>query len=105
MPKKAMSVTLDEMNVRWLKGRARVSSGGNVSEELDKLITAARFGKGGAAPALTSVVGMVDLSADPNLERADAALREMWDAYWEKASLMNEVAPRYNAARRKKARG
>jgi len=105
MPKKAMSVTLDAANVLWLKGRARVSSGNNVSEELDKIITAARFGKGGVAPAVVSAVGLVDLSDDPNLERADAALRQMWDEYLEKASVMNEDAPPYAVSRRKKKRG
>ena len=36
MPKKAVSVTLDEANVLWLKGRARIS-GGNVSDALQYL--------------------------------------------------------------------
>lgn len=105
MAKKAVSVTLDEMNLLWLKGRARVSSGGNVSEELDKLITAARFGKAGAAPVVTSAVGMVDLSDDPDLEKADEAVREMWDEYLENVSLMAEDAPPYQATPRKKKRG
>ncbi len=100
MPKKAMSVTLDEMNVLWLKGRARISSGGNLSEELDRLITAARFGKGGP-PANTSVVGMIDLSDDPNLEKADAALKALHEEWLAKWSL-NEDAPGYTAAPRKR---
>jgi hypothetical protein len=102
MPKKAVSVTLDEMNLLWLKGRSRISSGGNLSEELDKLITAARFGKGGVVPVVRSAVGMVDLSDDPDLEKADAAVRAMWDEYLAKVSVMAEDAPGYKPARKKK---
>jgi hypothetical protein len=106
MPKKAMSVTLDETNVLWLRARARMKPGNNVSEELDRLITAARFGKGGAPPEARSVVGMVDLSDDPNLEKADAALRELFDEWLaNNASLMNEDSPEYAKSTRKKKRG
>lgn len=108
MPKKALSVTLDETNVLWLKARARISSANNVSEELDKLITAARFGKGRTVPAVTSAVGMVDLSDDPNLEKADAAVRAGFDEWLARASLMNESTPgsaRSRATGRKTTRG
>jgi hypothetical protein len=105
MARKAVSVTLDEMNLLWLKGRCRISSGGNLSEELDRLITAARFGKGGVAPVVRSAVGMVDLSDDPDLEKADAAVRAMWDEYLAKVSLMAEDAPGSKAPRRRKKRG
>ena len=104
MPKKAISVTLDEMNVLWLKGRARITSGNNVSEELDKLITKARAGQRGVVPVPTSVVGMVDLSDDPNLEKADAAIKQMWDEWLARASLMNEAAPGYKTPRKRKSK-
>jgi ribulose-5-phosphate 4-epimerase/fuculose-1-phosphate aldolase len=81
MPKKALSVTLDAANVAWLKGRARLS-GGNVSDALDKVVTLARTGTGvPLGPANTSVVGMVDLSDDPSLEKAEQAVREAFEDY------------------------
>jgi hypothetical protein len=101
MPKKAVSVTLDEANVLWLKGRARLS-GGNVSDALDKLITSARTPRGGVA-ATSSVMGMVDLSDDPLLEQADAAVRAWFDDYLAKPLEVHEDPPK--AARAKKKRG
>ena len=73
MPKKALSVTLDEANVLWLKGRARVS-GGNVSEALDRVLTHARTG-GKPSGAWPSLVGTIDLGDDPDLLKADEAVR------------------------------
>lgn len=91
MPKKAVSVTLDESNVLWLKGRARIS-GGNVSEALDQLVTRARTGQGGQHAA-ASVVGLVDLSDDPELTKADAAVREWFEEYRNKPFEVNEDPP------------
>jgi hypothetical protein len=71
MPKKAVSLTLDEANVLWLKGRAY--DGGNLSAAVDDLITAARAGR---LPAVRNVVGTIDIAADdPRLERADREMR------------------------------
>jgi hypothetical protein len=80
MAKKAVSVTLDEANVLWLKGRARIS-GGNVSEALDQIITKARTGQSGPPPGWTSIVGTIDLKDDPDLSKAEAAVREWFDDY------------------------
>ncbi len=101
MPKKAVSVTLDEANVLWLKGRARLS-GGNVSEALDQLITKARRGQSGPQPGATSLVGMIDLSDDPDLLKADAAVREWFEEYLAKPFLLNESPP--GAVKRAKAK-
>jgi hypothetical protein len=73
MAKKAVSVTLDEANVQWLKGRARLS-GGNVSEALDRVVTQARTGGKPAGP-WTSIVGTIDLGDDPELLKADETVR------------------------------
>lgn len=106
MAKKAMSVTLDEANVLWLRGRARMSPGNNVSEALDRLITRARLGRSSALTTATSVVGMVDLSDDPDLLKADAAVRAMFDESLERTVLqLNEAAPGYARRSRKKKRG
>ena len=104
MPKKAVSVTLDEANVLWLKGRARVS-GGNVSEALDKLITKARTGRSGPHASARTVVGMVDLSDDPDLSMADAAVKEMFDASLAQF-VVHESPPQVKrSGRKKKAHG
>ena len=102
MPKKAVSVTLDEANVLWLRGRARLS-GGNVSDALDKLITHARMGKGSRLTTPISVMGMVDLSDDPLLEKADGAVREWFDEYLAKPFEVTEDPPK--PVRPKKKRG
>ena len=101
MPKKAVSVTLDEANVLWLKGRARLS-GGNVSDALDKLITSARTARAGVA-GTSSVVGMVDLSDDPLLTKADAAMQAWFDEYMARPFEVHEDPP--TASRPKKKRG
>ena len=77
MPKKAVSLTLDEGNLLWLKGRAYRH--GNLSAAVDDLITAARAGRLGAAAGARSVVGTIDLAADdPHLEQADEAVRDLF---------------------------
>jgi PIN domain nuclease of toxin-antitoxin system len=45
MAKTAISLTIEQTNLLWLKGRARIVAGGNLSEAVDQLITEARAGK------------------------------------------------------------
>jgi hypothetical protein len=79
MPKKAVSLTLDEANLVWLKGRGY--GRGNLSAAVDDLITAARAGRLGQPAAVRSVVGTIDLAAeDPRLERADRTMRDLFAA-------------------------
>lgn len=106
MPKKALSVTLDEANVLWLKGRARIA-GGNVSDALDKLITNARAGRSRPLGAAPSVVGMVDLTDDPDLSKAEAVIKEHWAEYWAKLDFeVNEALPtKPGPVKAKKRRG
>jgi hypothetical protein len=79
MPKKAVSLTLDEANLLWLKGRGH--GHGNLSAAVDDLITAARAGRLGVPAAVRSVVGSIDIAADdPKLERADQAIRDLFAA-------------------------
>ncbi len=78
MPKQAISVTLDEENVTWLKGRAGAAGVRSVSELLDRIVTAARA-SGQIGPP-RSVVGTIDIDAtDPLLEKADAAVRGLFE--------------------------
>lgn len=79
MPKKAVSLTLDEANLLWLKGRGY--GRGNLSAAIDDLITEARSGRLGGTLAARSVVGTIDLpDGDPLLQRADTAVRDLFAA-------------------------
>src|SRR5688572_4720128 len=105
MPKKALSVTLDQANVAWLRGRARLA-GGNFSDALDKVVTHARIGRGAILGVNTSVVGMVDLSADPTLAKADAAVRDGFAESLSRPFEVHEAPPRTaRSARAKQRRG
>jgi hypothetical protein len=80
MPKKPLSVTLEEGNILWLRGRARSGKERSLSEALDTLITAAR--QSGYGAEIRSAVGTIDVSPeDPDLLKADAAIRKMFDAW------------------------
>ncbi len=79
MPKKPLSVTLEEDNILWLRGQALGRKQRSVSEALDVVVTAARQNRFGATPR--SVVGTVDIAGDdPGLLGADAAMRSLVDA-------------------------
>lgn len=79
MSKRAVSLTLDEANLLWLKGRGH--GHGNLSAAVDDLITAARAGGVGVPSAVRSVVGTIDLPVDdPRLERADDVVRDLFAA-------------------------
>ncbi len=101
MPKKAVSLTLDEANLLWLKGRGY--GHGNLSAAVDDLITAARAGQLGAATAARSVVGTIDLAADdPRLERADRTVRDLVAASLARPLRVSEARPSYEPVRRVK---
>jgi hypothetical protein len=79
MPKKPVSLTLEEGNLLWLKGRTYGK--GNLSAAVDALISEARAGRLGLPAPVRSVVGTIDLASDdPALERADAAIRDLFAA-------------------------
>jgi hypothetical protein len=79
MSKRAISVTLDTENLTWLKGRAGAAGFRSVSELLDRLVAEAR--QGGRVGPARSVVGTIDVDgSDPALERADAAVRKLFEA-------------------------
>ena len=98
MPKKAVSLTLEESNVLWLKGRGYGQ--GNLSAAVDDLITAARAGRLGAPLAVRSVVGTIDLAADdPRLERADREMRDVFAASLSRPLGVSEAHTAYQPAR------
>jgi hypothetical protein len=77
--KKPVSITLDDQNVVWLKGQA-TGRERTVSAVVDQLVTNARLA-GRTDPNTTrSVQGTIDLpDSDPELEHADAYLRDLFD--------------------------
>lgn len=102
MPKQALSVTLDETNLLWLKGRAAATKRRSLSEALDAVLTAARLG-GRGAEAARSVVGTVDIAVeDPDLEHADTYVHALMAASLARPALVRETPPSRKAA---KARG
>ena len=79
MGKKAISVTLRQENLLWLRGQTHASARRSVSETLDELISAARAGARGQPGAIRSVVGSIRIQAsDPRLTQADAAIRGLF---------------------------
>jgi hypothetical protein len=77
MAKRPVSLTLDEANLLWLRGRGY--GRGNLSAAVDNLITEARAGRLGGPPRARSVVGTIDLPPDdPQLDRADSAVRNLF---------------------------
>jgi hypothetical protein len=105
MAKKAVSLTLDEANVLWLRGRGYEH--GNLSAVVDDLITEARAGKLGDARGVRSVAGTIDIAADdPLLERADTTVRELFAASLSRPSRVRETsAPSKTTTRRARRRG
>jgi hypothetical protein len=100
MPKKPLSVTLEESNLLWLKGRAAATKRRSLSEALDELITAARAGGLGASAA-RSVAGTIDIApGDPELDTADAYLQDMFAASLRRPFLAREKPPVYGSLRK-----
>jgi hypothetical protein len=96
MSKQAISVTLDADNVTWLKGRAGATGLRSVSELLDRLVTAARQ-SGDVGPS-RSVVGTIDIDpGDPLLERADEAVRYVFESSLGRPLMVKEPMHEYGA--------
>ena len=104
MNKRAISVTLDGDNLTWLKGRAGATGVRSVSELLNQLVTAAR--QSGHTGSVRSVMGTIDLDPDDaELERADAAVRALFDASIARPFALRETRPaRHSRLSRSKKR-
>jgi hypothetical protein len=75
MPKLPLSVTLEEGNITWLRGRALSGKRRSLSDTLDAVVTAARLG--GSVAEARSVIGTVDIAdSDAALATADAEIRD-----------------------------
>lgn len=105
--RKAVSVTLDQHNLLWLKGQA-IATKGNLSEVLDRLITRARHAGHAEPGAVRSVRGTIDFPVDDeSLAEMDAFVRACFEESFERtAQMLRETPPRYPArkVRKRKAR-
>lgn len=85
MSKRAVSVTLAESNVVWLRAKTLATGGRSLSETLDRIVENARLGETKHSEA-RSVVGMLRIAdSDPELTGADAALRDLFTAQFQPA--------------------
>lgn len=95
MPKSPVSVTLNDDNLLWLKGRAAGRKKRSLSDALDEILTQARQGGVGGDVA-RSVVGTIDVSVDdPNLDSADAAIASLFEASVGRPVAVKETRPAY----------
>ena len=100
--KKAVSVTLGEENLLWLRGQAAASASGSLSDVIDRLVHDARTSGRTDAAAIRSVVGSIDLPADdPDLSAADGYVRALFDRSLRRPMLVRENRP---ARRRRTAK-
>ncbi len=99
MAKTAISLTIDQTNLLWLKGRARVVSGGSLSEAVDQLITEARAGRLGQADPPRSVAGTIDLPDDEALTAGRDAMRDLFAESLTRQVFVHEHAPGYRATK------
>jgi hypothetical protein len=81
MPKRAISVTIDADNLRWLRGRTVATKARGLSATLDRIVSEARLSGRVPGDAVRSIVGTIDIHPDdPSLEGADAAIRSQFEA-------------------------
>jgi len=82
MNKQAISVSLKRSNLLWLQA---IKAGGrhrSVSEAIDSLVAEARGGHAPRKLGIRSVRGTIAIAkSDPDLERADAVLRQGFRAF------------------------
>ena len=99
--KRAISVTIDEDNLLWLKGQAGASASGSVSEVIDRLVREARMSGRTDASTVRSVVGTIDLPPDDeDLAGADGYVRAMFERSLARPMAVKERPPARKAKRR-----
>jgi hypothetical protein len=94
MPKSALSITLDQDNLLWLRAQTAAAKGKSLSETIDRLVTEARAAGRIAPGTVRSVVGTIDISdADPDLLAADEYVRGLYEHSGHQPVLVRETAP------------
>lgn len=103
MPKKALSVTLDQDNLLWLQGQTRMAKRRSLSETLDTLITDARLAGRVPASSIRSVRGTISINEfDPELLTADDYVRSIFEESIQRPFLVRESVPAARPRRGKK---
>ena len=106
MPKRGISVTLSDDNLLWLRARTQAVKARSLSETLDGLVTDARLAGRIPDALVRSVVDTVDIAADdPDLERADSYLRDLFSSSTARPVLARDRRARYTATPRGRRRG
>jgi hypothetical protein len=99
MPKRGISVTLQDDNLLWLRGRTLAIKGRSLSETLDDLVTAVRTSGQVPASATRSVAGTVDIATDdPGLDKSDEYVQGLVSSSLSRPVLVREEAPPYRAS-------
>lgn len=99
--RKAISVTISEDNLLWLRGQAARTGRGSLSEVLDRIVGEARAAGRTDPAAIRSVIGTVDLpDDDADLARADGYIRTLFAASARQPIMVRE---RPKPARKSKA--
>ena len=79
--RKAISVTISEDNLLWLRGQVARTGRGSLSEVLDRIVGEARAAGRTDPTAIRSVIGTVDLpDDDADLVGADGYIRTLFAA-------------------------
>ena len=101
MSKKAVSLTLDESNLVWLRGVSARSGARSLSETVDQIVSAARESGDAHPQSIRSVVGTIDINeGDPLLEVADAVVGGLFERSLARPFLVKERKAAYRAKRR-----
>jgi hypothetical protein len=88
--KKAISVTLSNDSLLWLRAQAAARTRGNVSEVVDRLIQDARAAGRTDRSAIKSVAGTIDLPDDESLGQAESYVRGLFERSLGRPMLMRE---------------
>ena len=99
MPKRPVSVTLEEDNLLWLRGRVTRRKRRSLSDALDEVITAARTS--GSLEASRTVVGTIDLPDDAGLEQADLFVRSLFEQSLSRPLTIHEEPAAYQGPPRR----
>jgi hypothetical protein len=99
MPKKAVSLTLDEDNLLWLQSQAAAAKRRSLSDTVDRIVTAARKSGRVLDSSIRSVVHSVDINPDdPDLAEADAHVAALFAASIQRPWLVREQPPKNRAS-------
>jgi hypothetical protein len=104
--RRAVSVTLDEDNLLWLRAQAHTTAKGSLSAVLDQIVGEARTQGRTTTGAVRSVAGTIDLPADdPDLDQASAYVRAIFGHSLSRPMVVREDAPGRRTRRTARRRG